>query len=391
LLTDWLKKGASLRRIPDLSGAWAPVVSHICRIQRRNQKRKIKTRSLLGRFEKVSLAMPDGTLILRANNEIDWANKIAEQLLGVRFPEDGGQRIDNLVRSPEFVRYLNQADYSDALNIPSPISDDIELSIQIIPFGHGDRLLTARDISTFTQVQAMRRDFVANVSHELRTPLTVITGYLEALVDERKSDQELYTVLRSVQGQSNRMQQIVDDLLELARLEGRSGDMDDDVHVPGILSELLTEAMHMAHLSGHHVFGEIDENLSLRGGYKEICSLATNLVHNALRHTPIDSKIWIKWSVDPVHQTPVFAVSDNGPGIDQEHIARLTERFYRVDTGRTRQVGGTGLGLSIVKHIMLRHGGRLQIQSQPGKGAEFICIFPVNRSVINPRPKRIKI
>lgn len=391
-LIVWLKRGANLKRVPDLSGAWAAVIRHVYIIQRRNRKRKNQLRSLLLRFEQVSVALPDGAIVLKPNNEIDWANKVAAKLLGIHYPKDVGQRIDNLLRNPEFRDYLQSENHDEALNIPSPVLNNVELSILIIPFGKNERLLTARDISTFSRVQAMRRDFVANVSHELRTPLTVIAGYLEALIDDEELEPEMITALKSIQQQSNRMRHIVKDLLELSRLESDMGGLSEsEVHVPSICAVLLTEFLHMAEASEHKLFAEIDENLSLHGGEKEFTSLVTNLVHNALRHTPAGTEVRMRWFQDPLTKAAIFQVTDTGPGIELEHIPRLTERFYRIDNGRARAAGGSGLGLSIVKHIMLRHSGQLKIDSELGAGSSFICIFPTHRSVLLPMPKRVPV
>jgi two-component system phosphate regulon sensor histidine kinase PhoR len=388
-LIDWLRRGAVPAGVPDLTGAWEPVIRYIYRIQRRNRQRKARMRHLLGRFEQIAMALPDGTVVLRANNEIDWASQVANQLLGIRYPQDAGQRIENLVRHPEFNTYLKNGEFEEPLNIPSPVLDDVELSIRIIPFGDDERLLSARDISTFLRVQAMRRDFVANVSHELRTPLTVISGYLEALLDDNGLEREYRDALTSIYQQSGRMKNIVQDLLQLSRLESEQDDVrDDEVHMPSLLAALLSELLHAAETSGHCLYTEINENLSIQGAEKELTSLITNLVHNALRHTPAGTEVWVRWYRTD-QGAAVFEVQDTGPGIEAEHIPRLTERFYRVDSGRARSVGGSGLGLSIVKHIVQRHGGRLTIVSKKGAGSSFTCIFPLDRTVLLPVPKRV--
>lgn len=388
-LIDWLKRGANPNRVPDLTGAWEPVIRYIYRIQRRNRRRKVRMRNLLARFEQIAVALPDGTIVLRANNEIDWASTVADHLLGIRYPQDSGQRIENLIRHPEFHSYLKSGEYDEPLNIPSPVLEDVELSIRVIPFGDGERLVTARDISTFMRVQAMRRDFVANVSHELRTPLTVISGYLESMLDDESLDRENRDALHSIYQQSARMKNIVQDLLQLSRLESEPEDFrDDEIHMPSLLSALLSELMHVAEASGHQLYTEINENLSVQGAEKELTSLVTNLVHNALRHTPSGTEVWVRWFQDD-DGSAVFQVQDSGPGIEAEHLPRLTERFYRVDRGRARAVGGSGLGLSIVKHIVQRHGAHLLIDSELGTGTLFTCVFPAGRTIVLPVPKRV--
>jgi two-component system, OmpR family, phosphate regulon sensor histidine kinase PhoR len=381
-LVKWLRAGAQMNLAPDMSGAWDVVVRYIYDIQRRNRQRKDRMRGLLARFQQVAMALPDGTVILNADDEIEWSNKVAEDLIGIRFPSDAGQRIDNLIRNPEFHAYLHSSRYEEPLNITSPLSDRVELNIRIIPFGEGEKILAARDISSFSRVQAMRRDFVANVSHELRTPLTVMTGYLESMLDDRTLGEEYRQALKSIQQQSRRMQHIVEDLLHLSRLESDVAELDEtEVPVPKLLGVLVHETSHLAGQTGHTVEPRLDQELAIRGVAHELNSVFGNLLHNALRHTPRGTRIEIHWRLGRDGE-PVLEVNDNGPGIAAEHVPRLTERFYRVDTGRSREAGGSGLGLAIVKHIMMRHGGELRIESAPGKGSRFICRFPASRAIV---------
>jgi two-component system phosphate regulon sensor histidine kinase PhoR len=381
-VVKWLRNGGQLKLAPDMSGAWELLVGHIYDIQRRHQKRKKRMSGLLARFEQLATALPDGTVILRENDEIEWANKVAEDLLGVKMPSDTGQRIDNLIRSPEFHTYLHGGQYAEPLNITSPLSDRVELNIRIIPFGEGQRLLSARDISSFMRVQAMRRDFVANVSHELRTPLTVMSGYLESMLDDETQSEEYRQALKSIEQQSRRMQHIVEDLLHLSRLESDLSELEEtEVQVPKLLTVLAHETAHMAAESGHSIELILDHELALTGVAHELNSIFGNLLYNALRHTPRGTRVEIQWYLDR-NGEPVLQVKDNGPGIAAEHVPRLTERFYRVDSGRSRDAGGSGLGLAIVKHIMMRHGGEFDITSTLGEGSSFICRFPAGRAIV---------
>jgi two-component system phosphate regulon sensor histidine kinase PhoR len=338
--------------------------------------------SLLARFEEVAVALPDATVVLKPDNEIEWSNKVAENLLGIRSPGDAGQRIENLIRTPAFHIYLRNGRFDEPLNINSPRYKGMELSIRIIPFGDGERLLTARDISSFVRVQAMRRDFVANVSHEMRTPLTVMSGYMESLLDDDRLDGEYRDILKSIQRQSQRMQAIVEDLLHLSRLESDLAEQDNtEVQVPKLLNTLAREVAFMAAESGHEIKLVLNEGLFLLGVAYELNSVFTNLLHNALRHTPRGTCVEIFWDIDKEGKA-VLRVNDNGPGIHAKHVPRLTERFYRVDEGRSRDTGGTGLGLAIVKHIVQRHDGIFEIQSALGEGSSFICRFSPNRTVL---------
>ena len=386
-LLIWLKVGAPLSKAPDLPGAWISVVSYIYGVQRRHQQRKGRMRLLLDRFKQVAVALPDGTVVLRADNEIEWVNKVAESLLGIRHPQDIGRHIGNLIRNPAFHAYIKNAQFDEPLNIVSPRDKNMELSVRIIPFGDGEKLLTARDISSFVRVQAMRRDFVANVSHELRTPLTVMNGYLESLLDDGW-DEEHQQILRSMQQQSTRMLHIVRDLLELSRLESDPRDLpENQINMPALLEAVCGDVQHLAQTTGHQLSLDVNRDLTLKGGEKELQSVIANLIHNALRHTPQGTRIQVKWYLDHLHR-PVFRVDDNGRGIEKEHIPRLTERFYRVDPGRSRDAGGSGLGLSIVKHIVNRHGGTLEVESVPGQGASFLCLFPPSRGLLVSGPAK---
>ena len=382
ILLQWLRDGADTQLIPDLSGPWELAGRYIYRIQRRNQQRKTLLRNLLDRFEQVAIALPDAVVVLRPNNEIEWANSMAEVLLGIKYSQDVGQRIDNLIRDPDFHRYLNSDDYRQPLELPSPEHDELELNIRIIRFGDGERLLAARDISSLVRVQTMRRDFVANVSHELRTPLTVMNGYLETLLDVDELTEDYRRALLSIQQQSDRMQQIVEGLLELSRLESDPSDVGGgQINVPAVITALLSEAASLAEASQHEFVPQINTELHLLGEEQQLISLFTNLIHNALRHTSAGTRIEVHWQLNS-RGAAVFAVVDNGPGIEPEHLPRLTERFYRVDAGRSRDHGGTGLGLSIVKHIMLRHSGELQVDSVPDQSTSFTCVFPASRSIL---------
>ncbi len=380
-LLDWLRRGANPKRTPDLTGAWDPVVRYIYTIQRRNNRRKSRMRKLLQRFEQITLALPDATIVVNADCQIEWSNQTAAYLLGVQHPADVGQRVDNLIRDPEFKQYLIEDNYQDALTMMSPVMEDVELSIRIIPFGNNDKLISARDISTFMRVQAMRRNFVANVSHELRTPLTVISGYLEPMLDDSQISDEYQKVLKSIRAQSDRMQHIVEDLLELSRLESNElVVMETEVPVSRLLSVLYNEAEQTASGNGQTLIVESDEDLGLLGSEKELFSMMANLIYNALRHTQAGTEVRVMWR-KAKSGAAVFQVQDNGPGIDAEHLPRLTERFYRVDAGRSRDAGGSGLGLAIVKHIVQRHGGYLQIDSAVGSGSSFTVYFPAMRVV----------
>ncbi|MCG8435139.1 MAG: phosphate regulon sensor histidine kinase PhoR, partial [Gammaproteobacteria bacterium] len=362
---------------PESRGIWNEVFHHYYRVHKKNQKRKRKLASLLKEFRKSTSAMPDGTVVLDDNWQIRWMNNAVERLLGLRRSQDLGQRIDNLVRSPEFQYYLNSGNYSEPIEIVSPVNSSLRLSLQLVLFGTGQHLLIVKDITRIHQLELMRREFVANASHELRSPLTVISGYLEAMGEDEGVANSWEKPLWEMRRQTTRMASIVNDLLELSRLETEEAKAPhEQVDVAGLAARVKNEAVAL-NSGTDNIKLSIDTNIKLLGSEREVYSAFSNLVFNAVRYTPKTGGIRIRWysDKDGAH----FEVKDTGIGIAPEHIPRLTERFYRVDSSRVRSNGGTGLGLAIVKHVLQRHGARLEITSEPGMGSTFTCHFPHDR------------
>ncbi|HSH30047.1 MAG TPA: phosphate regulon sensor histidine kinase PhoR [Thiohalobacter sp.] len=380
-LQRWLREGRRFHP-PESIGVWDDVFQGIFRLQQRNRKRKRKLRKMLKRFQEATEALPDATAVLSPDDEVEWWNPPAAALLGFSHPRDIGQRIGNLIRHPDLGEYLRAGEYEgEAIEMPSPVDEHVRLSLRIVPYGKNQRLLIARDITRLQQLEQMRRDFVANVSHELRSPLTVISGYLETLEEEcADGSDSRRRVIGVMQEQSGRMQRIVDDLLMLSRLETeRISEQQEPINVPVILAAIRDDAERLSGAEAHRIRLEADTGLWLRGNDNELRSLFSNLVFNAVRYTPGGGEITVRWLAD--ERGAVFEVIDTGMGIAEHHIARLTERFYRVDTGRSRARGGTGLGLAIVKHVLLRHGGRLEIESRIDAGSTFRAILPAQRMV----------
>lgn len=377
-LERWLRHGKRFHP-PEARGIWEEIFHHIYRLQQRNRKRKRKLGGMLNRFQQATAALPDATVVLSDGERIEWWNDAAEALLGLSYPRDVGQHVANLVRAPAFVDYLNSGDFETPIQFPAPGNPQLTLSLRLIPYATDQRLLVARDISRLQQLERMRRDFVANVSHELRTPLTVVSGYLETLIEEDdEAALRWRRTLQAMHGQSKRMEGIVEDLLMLSRLETREQpEHQSPVAVPGLLAQMREDAQRLSGEQAHRITLEADSDLWLLGAENELRSLFSNLVFNAVRYTPAGGDIRIGWYADP--DGAHFSVQDTGIGIAAQHISRLTERFYRVDVGRSRGSGGTGLGLAIVKHVLLRHEGRLEIDSEPGKGSTFRCDFPPSR------------
>jgi two-component system phosphate regulon sensor histidine kinase PhoR len=363
---------------PDLGGVWGDVVALVGRAYKRKNFHKRRIQQLLREFRRLTAAMPDGVVLLSQDFEIIWFNRTAAQLLGLKRKADFGMRIENLVRQPEFARYLRTAPQATPVVISYGPADDRYLALQVIPVGD-QLLMLARDITRESRLEAMRKDFVANASHELRSPLTVINGYLDQLADDPGLAPVWRAPIEEMRRQAERMRLIVEDLLELSKLEasGKEAPL-DPVDIGGMLALLRKEVLGRE-FSPHEVTLKLDSPARLLGSEAELHSIASNLITNAVKYTPEDGSVAIRWWVDA--QGGHLSVTDTGIGIPEEHLPRLTERFYRVDRGRSRKSGGSGLGLSIVKHALQRHSGRLTIDSIEGRGSVFTCHFP---------PKRVK-
>jgi two-component system phosphate regulon sensor histidine kinase PhoR len=373
---------------PDLGGAWADVVAQVVRLHRRKRFHKQRLIQLFRELRRSTAAMPDGVIVLNSSYEILWFNRTASRLLDLRRKADIGLRIDNLIRAPDFVRYLEVADFNESVHITWPAGSELNLAIQMIPYGGGQQMMLVRDVTRQAKLEAMRKDFVANASHELRSPLTVISGYLDSMGEDAAVDPAWAGPVAEMRRQAERMNAIVHDLLELSKLESADNEAGENlIDVAGMLALLRKEALAQP-LNPRDVTLTLESTAKLLGEEAEIHSAFSNLVANAVKFTPADGRIGIRWWTDASggHLT----VSDTGIGIAAEHIPRLTERFYRVDPGRARQHGGSGLGLAIVKHVLQRHGARLEIESEEGRGSTFTCHFPRRRIAESElRPVRI--
>ena len=323
-------------------------------------------------------SLPDGVVILDQDNRIVWLNDAATRLLGLSAKRDLGQFVLYLLRHSRFGEWLGAEDLSRTLTLESPTSKEHSLSLQIVPLPRQQKMLVARDITELARVEAMRRDFVANVSHELRTPITVILGFLEAFEDmpDALDFQKHIPLMRE---QSERIRRLVDDLLALAKLESEPDTKDEVVDVPALVRRLADEAETLSQ-GKLQISLALESRARLIGNGQELYSALANLVTNAVRYTPEGGQVGLRWATAE-NGCACFTVADTGEGIEAQHIPRLTERFYRVDRGRSRATGGTGLGLAIVKHVLQRHQARLKIESNLGKGSVFSAHFPAERVI----------
>lgn len=362
-------------------GIWQQIFSRFQFEQERAFRRKSNYRMLLKEIRKSTDAMPDGTVILDANNEIVTCNRAAKTLAGLKRKKDRGQRIDNILRDPKMTKLINEGDYDRTAEIPSPLRDGDWLNCRVVPYGAEQKLLLIRDVTDRIKLSKMRRDFVANASHELRSPLTVINGYLDALAEDDEIPKSWAKPVSQMRGQSQRMSHMLNELLELSRLESAgSADTEESINVAALLDAVRNDFQRPS--GSAQIIVNAESSAELLGVRAEIESVVVNLLSNALRYTPPEGAVTMTWRSGP--DGGQFIVSDTGIGIDADSIPRLTERFFRVDRGRSRGEGGVGLGLAIVKHVLARHDAELEISSVPDEGSEFTCHFPSARVVVAP-------
>jgi len=374
-LYDWVSQ-PRLADPPEREGLWGEVFNHLHRHRRANLRRRRELATLMVRSRRAVEALPYGVALLDRGNRLEWCNDMAHHHLGIDAERDRGQPIQNFVRHPEFVEYLESGDYDPGVTLRVGAAAERSLAVQLVVVDEGARLLLSTDVTGAMQLDAMRRDFVANASHELRTPLTVLAGFLETIRDLDLDPQRVKDYVGLMAPQAERMKRIIDDLLTLSSIEHAPAPLPERVAMRPLFDRLMAEARA---LSGgrHEIAAQFDGEHDLAGAETEIASALANLVTNAIRYTSAGGRIAVSWRA--AADGAVFAVEDTGIGIPAEHVPRLTERFYRVDRSRSRETGGTGLGLAIVKHALARHHATLEIRSEPGRGSVFSARFPASR------------
>ncbi|ATC95777.1 phosphate regulon sensor histidine kinase PhoR [Pseudoalteromonas tunicata] len=377
-LSDWLINQRSFNP-PEGDGTWEQIFEGIYRLQHRNRNKRNELAELIRRFREGAEAVPDAVIVLQRDFSIVWCNQLALKVLGLKWPMDHGQRLDNLIRHPKFSLYMQAKKFEEPLELISPLGIEQVLEFRVMPYADAQLMMVVRDVTRLKQLEQMRKDFVANVSHELRTPLTVIAGYLEMMEPDDLPPARVWGKAHGTMlEQCKRMDSLVSQLLSLSRIEGlRRIDQDKTVDVPKMLKLVMIEAETLNRDKHHTLHCEIEEGLFILGGEDELRSAFSNLVFNAVHYTPAEGEITVKWHVN--NGCAQFSVTDNGDGIAPEHIHRLTERFYRVDKARSRKTGGSGLGLAITKHVLSRHESELLIKSEVGKGSCFSFSFASNR------------
>jgi len=360
---------------PESTGIWGLVYDTIYGLQRENRDARGRLQSTVDYLRSSFASMRDGVVILTQSGAIEWSNAAAERFLGLQYPRDRGQPVLNLLRWPAFHDYFLKGEFQQPLQVAHAANPRLILQFEITTFAGGDFLLFVRDVTRVVQTDQMRRDFVGNVSHELRTPLTVFKGYLDTLGASEALSVEPYTrAIGQMNGQVQRMENLLTDLLWLSRIESvREERKTEAVDMAGMLEE-LREELRLSNPERLLVL-ELDCRDTIVGDYRELRSAVSNLVINALKYSSDDEPVVASWrhEEDGLHLT----VRDRGIGIDEQHLPRLTERFYRVDESRAAKTGGTGLGLAIVKHVAASHRADLRIESEPGRGSAFSLVFPL--------------
>lgn len=368
---------------PDSTGLWGDLYTRLEHLFQKERRAQDDLNNIIARAQESVTALEDGVLLVDQHGRLEYFNLAAQELIGIR-SLDQNQMLTNLIRDPAMVKYLARAKFDRPLELTSPRDDNLILQFRVTQFGRGDRLMLVRDVTRLHHLEQMRKDFVANVSHELKTPLTVLKGYLETLSEAVPEGQaRLHRALSQMSQQSSRMEALVHDLLLLSRLENTEADKAEHaVALEGMLERMADDARALSGDRKHEVVLDVPSGARLIGNPAELESAFGNLITNAVKYTPEQGTITIRYWQDD--RGAHLSVQDNGIGIDPAHIPRLTERFYRPDNSRHLQTGGTGLGLAIVKHVMIRHQGRLEIDSELGKGSTFTCHFPPKLLVNGP-------
>lgn len=366
----------------ELHGVWADISDDVQLMYNRHEKEKLRLEAVVHRVQEMTTALSDGVILVDGRGNIEWWNRAAGELFN--FQEvDLGQKITNLIRFPRFIRYYDKGDFAEPLDHTLVQKNSMQVEFLVHRFGQNERLIVVRDVSRLSKLEQMRKDFVANVSHELRTPLTVLKGYLETLEDADNAPPVWRKALANMNGQANRMTSLINDLITLSRLETDEKEQSHEVvAINDLVNAIADDGRQLSGEHNHMISVHGKGEVFIYGREQELRSAISNLVFNAINYTPNEGVILISFAQGPDGTT--ITVSDNGDGIDPKHIPRLTERFYRVDPGRSVSSGGTGLGLAIVKHVLLRHNAELNIKSSPGRGSEFTCYFPPARTAAKP-------
>lgn len=377
LVNDWISN-RPYDMPPNLNGIWGALLFNVYRAQRQERIVQAEMVGLIDRAQSSLVALAEAVVLIDDQHQIEWWNPAAEKLLGIN-PLDRGRNLLSILRQPNFIEYFKNSDQApDGIRLQAQMDEDRYVQVKLTRFGGESRLLVAYDTTRVHNLEQMRKDFVDNISHELRTPLTVLSGYIETFIDQDDITPRWKRAFTQMQSQTKRMNALVNDLLLLSNLENNKKVAKNQIiDMANLMNQLFDDARAYNLDYGHTLNLDIDSHCDLIGSDMEIASAFSNLITNAIKYTPKGGIITIGWHEDGDHA--YFTVQDNGIGINPKHLPRLTERFYRVDSARSRQTGGTGLGLAIVKHVLMQHGAHLEISSKENEGSTFTAVFPKER------------
>lgn len=377
LVNDWISN-RPYDVPPNLNGIWGALLFNVYRAQRQERIVQAEMVGLIDRAQSSLVALAEAVVLIDDQHQIEWWNPAAEKLLGIS-PLDRGRNLLSILRQPNFIDYFKHSDQApDGIRLQAKMDEEHYVQVKLTRFGGESRLLVAYDITRMHNLEQMRKDFVDNISHELRTPLTVLSGYIETFIDQDDITPRWKRAFTQMQSQTKRMNALVNDLLLLSNLENNKKVAKNQIiDMANLMNQLFDDARAYNLDYGHTLNLDIDSHCDLIGSDMEIASAFSNLITNAIKYTPKGGIITIGWHEDGDHA--YFTVQDTGIGINPKHLPRLTERFYRVDSARSRQTGGTGLGLAIVKHVLMQHGAYLEISSKENEGSTFTAVFPKER------------
>ena len=377
LVNDWISN-RPYDVPPNLNGIWGALLFNVYRAQRQERIVQAEMVGLIDRAQSSLVALAEAVVLIDDQHQIEWWNPAAEKLLGIS-PLDRGRNLLAILRQPNFIEYFKHSDQApDGIRLQAKMDEEHYVQVKLTRFGGESRLLVAYDITRMHNLEQMRKDFVDNISHELRTPLTVLSGYIETFTDQDDITPRWKRAFTQMQSQTKRMNALVNDLLLLSNLENNKKVAKNQIiDMANLMNQLFDDARAYNLDYGHTLNLDIDSHCDLIGSDMEIASAFSNLITNAIKYTPKGGIITIGWHEDGDHA--YFTVQDTGIGINPKHLPRLTERFYRVDSARSRQTGGTGLGLAIVKHVLMQHGAHLEISSKENEGSTFTAVFPKER------------
>lgn len=383
-LTQWIAKDSHRpdAQLPESSGLWGTLFDSVYRLQKQERLASDYLKNILDKAQESSAALEMAVVMINKQGTLDWWNRASEELLGIRYPNDRNQAVTNLIRDPRFADYFHREKYSQTLRIEAPGVSGRTLEFQITLFGEHEKLMLVRDVTQLHRLESMRRDFVGNVSHELGTPITVIKGYLETILEHTEDlEPRWHKPLEQMRSQSQRMENIVRDLLVLSSIETRAApSKQDSIELAELVNEIVNDTREVLSDKQHSLSIDCPAGIVVRGQRQELYSALSNLIINAAKYTPPNGQLALRAGC--VDDWLRIEVEDNGIGIEAKHIPRLTERFYRVDPSRSAETGGTGLGLAIVKHILARHDAELEIESTVGVGSLFRCWIPAERLTV---------